>query len=147
MGRCLLKRFVCLPSIVCVCLSLCLTLCLSLSLSHFSCATKQSSICHGSRASLRDATGGNARKSPWPSTGPRGSCSSSNSSSRLFEQTWSPQQMFTAFQQQLGQEMTDVIQQLRVEMNETVSGRMDMLNSINTALQSVSAKSTASKPY
>ena len=53
--------------------------------------------------------------------------------------------IFTAFQQQLRQEMTDVIQQL--EMNETVSGRMDMLNSINAALQNVSAKSIASKPY
>ena len=54
---------------------------------------------------------------------------------------------FAVFQQQLRQEMTDVIQQLRTEMNETVSGRMDMLNSINTALQNVSAKPTDSKPY
>ena len=34
-----------------------------------------------------------------------------------------------------------------VEVNETVSGRLDMLSSINTALQNVSAKPTASKPY
>ena len=44
-----------------------------------------------------------------------------------------------AFQQQLRQEMTDVIQQLRIEVHETVSGRTDMLNRINTALQNVLA--------
>ena len=54
---------------------------------------------------------------------------------------------FAIFQQQLRQEMTDVIQQLRTEMNETVNGRMDMLNSINNALQNVSKKTTDSKPY
>ena len=43
--------------------------------------------------------------------------------------------------------MADVIQQLKVEVNESISGRMDMLNSINTALQNVSAKPTDSKPY
>ena len=48
-----------------------------------------------------------------------------------------------AFQQQLRQEMADVIQQLRVEVNETVSGRIDKLNSINA----VSAKPLGSKPY
>ena len=36
--------------------------------------------------------------------------------------------------------MPDVIQQLRVEANESISGRMDMLNSINTALQKAEAK-------
>ena len=36
--------------------------------------------------------------------------------------------------------MADVIQRLRVEVNESVSGRMDMLNSINTALQKVEAE-------
>ena len=54
---------------------------------------------------------------------------------------------FAVFQQQLRQEMTDVMQQLRTEMNETVNGRMDMLNSINTALQNVSTKTTDFKPY
>ena len=54
---------------------------------------------------------------------------------------------FAVFQQQLRQEMTDVIQQLRTEMNETVNGRMDMLNSINTALQNVSTKTTDFKAY
>ena len=44
------------------------------------------------------------------------------------------------FQQQLRQEMADVI-------HETVNGRVDMLNCINTALQNVSAKPTAPKPY
>ena len=32
-------------------------------------------------------------------------------------------------------------------MSESISGRMDMLNSINTALHSVSAKPTDCKPY
>ena len=53
----------------------------------------------------------------------------------------------TAFHQQLVQEMADVIQQLRVEVNESVSGRMDMLNSIHIALQSVSTRPSGSKPY
>ena len=54
---------------------------------------------------------------------------------------------FAAFQQQLRQEMADVIQQVRVEVDETISGRMDMLKSINTALQNVSARPAESKPY
>ena len=32
-------------------------------------------------------------------------------------------------------------------MNDTISGRMDMLNSINTALQNLSARPAESKPY
>ena len=43
--------------------------------------------------------------------------------------------------------MTYVIQQLRVEVNESIRGRMDMLNIINTALQNVSVKPNGSKPY
>ena len=53
----------------------------------------------------------------------------------------------TVFQQQLRQEMADVIQQLRTEMNEKINGRMDMLNSISTATQNVSMKTNDSKPY
>ena len=54
---------------------------------------------------------------------------------------------FAAFQQQLRQEVSDVMQQLRAEVNDTISRRMDMLNSINTALQNVSARPAESKPY
>ena len=54
---------------------------------------------------------------------------------------------FAVFQQQLRQEVADVIQQLRTEMNETINGRMDMLNSISTAIQNVSMKKNDSKPY
>ena len=36
--------------------------------------------------------------------------------------------------------MADVIQQVRAEVNEAIGGRMDMLNSINTALQNVSGR-------
>ena len=41
--------------------------------------------------------------------------------------------------------MADMIQQLRVEVNEAIRGRKDMLNS--TALQNVSARPAESKPY
>ena len=54
---------------------------------------------------------------------------------------------FATFQQQLRQEVADVTQQLRAEVNEAISGRMDMLNSINAALQNVSARPAQSKPY
>ena len=40
-----------------------------------------------------------------------------------------------------------MIQQLRAEVNEAISGRMDMMNSIDAALQRVTAKSAESKPY
>ena len=50
-------------------------------------------------------------------------------------------------QQQLRQEVADVIQQLIAEVNEAISGRMDMMNSINAALPRVTAKSAESKPY
>ena len=43
--------------------------------------------------------------------------------------------------------VADVIQQMRAEVNETISGRMDMLNSINAARQNVSARTAESKPY
>ena len=43
--------------------------------------------------------------------------------------------------------MADVIQQLRTEMNERINGRMDMLNSISTAIQDVSMKTNDSQPY
>ena len=49
---------------------------------------------------------------------------------------------FAACQQQLTQKVTDVMQQLRA-----ISGRMDMLNSINTALQNASARPAETKPY
>ena len=50
-------------------------------------------------------------------------------------------------QQQLRQEVADVTQQLRAEVNESINGRMDMMNSIGAALQQVTAKSAESKPY
>ena len=49
---------------------------------------------------------------------------------------------FAAFQQQLRQEDTDVMQQWSAEVNDTISGRMD---SINTALQNVSARPAETK--
>ena len=54
---------------------------------------------------------------------------------------------FATFQQQLRQEVADVIQQLGAEVNEAISGRLDMLNRINTALQNVSARPPENKPH
>ena len=54
---------------------------------------------------------------------------------------------FAAFQQQLRQEVAAVMQQLRVEITGPINGRVDMLSSINTALQNVGAKPVDSKPY
>ena len=51
------------------------------------------------------------------------------------------------FQQQLREEVADVIQQFRTEMNERINGRMDMLNSISTAIQSMSTRPNVFKPY
>ena len=51
------------------------------------------------------------------------------------------------FQQQLRQEVADVIQQFRTEMNERINGRLDMLNSISTEIQGMSAKPNVFKPY
>ena len=58
-----------------------------------------------------------------------------------------PQQRQPQERQQLRQAMADVVQQFRNGLNETVNGRVDMLNGIATALQSVSAKPAASQPY
>ena len=55
--------------------------------------------------------------------------------------------VFATFQQQLRQEVADMVTPLRAEMNEAISGRMDMMNSISTAHQKVSAKQTESKPH
>ena len=54
---------------------------------------------------------------------------------------------FAAFQQQMRQEVADAMQQLRVEITGPINGRVDMLGSINTALQNVAAKPVDSKPY
>ena len=43
--------------------------------------------------------------------------------------------------------MADVIQQLRAEVNEAISGRVDVLNSINAALHNVPARPEESKLY
>ena len=53
---------------------------------------------------------------------------------------------FATFQQQLTRKCS-CVQQLRAEVNEAIKGRMDMSNSIITALQNVSARPAESKPY
>ena len=51
------------------------------------------------------------------------------------------------FQPQPRQEVADVMQQFRTEMNERINGRMDMMNTISAAMQGMSAKSSVFKPY
>ena len=50
------------------------------------------------------------------------------------------QHIVNRFQQQLSSEVEEIMQQVRAEMAETVSGRIDMLSSVNTALRNASVK-------
>ena len=93
---------------------------------------------------MSDVTSGSARELRDQARHCGGS-SNNSGSSRTVSRHGHPAD-FAAFQQ-LKQEVTDVMQQLRAEMNDTISGRMDMLNSINTALQNVSARPAENKPY
>ena len=98
---------------------------------------------------MSDATSGNARAAPRPSTAPAAAAAAVAVAAATAEQRAdivTPADLAT-FQQQLRQEVADVIQQLRAEVNDTISGRMDMLNGINTALQNVSARPAESQPY
>ena len=92
-------------------------------------------------ASVSDATSGNARATPRPSTAPV----AAEAVAAATAQHWADMVTsadFATFQQQLRQEVADVMQQLGAEVNEAISGRMDMLNRINTVLQKVSAKTS-----
>ena len=100
---------------------------------------------HSGGASLSDATSGNARATPRPSTAPAAAAAAAAAAEQRADMV-TPADVAT-FQQQLRQEVADVIQQLRAEVNEAISGRMDMMNSISAALQRVTAKSAESKPY
>ena len=53
---------------------------------------------------------------------------------------------FAAFQQQLTQEVADAVQHLGAEKTGTINSRVDMLNSINTALWHFAAKPVDSTP-
>ena len=57
------------------------------------------------------------------------------------------QHIVNRFQQQLCSEVEEIMQQVRAELAETVSGRIDMLNSINNALQNASVKPALTMPY
>ena len=93
---------------------------------------------------MTDASG-NARATPRPSTAPAAAAVAAGTAEQRADVV-TPADVAT-FQQQLRQEVKDVIQQLRAEVNAALSGRMDMLNSINGALQNVSARPAESKPY
>ena len=95
---------------------------------------------------MSDATSGNARATPRPSTAPAAAAAEAAATAEERADMDTPAD-FGTFQQQLRQEVADVIQQLRAEVNEAISGRMDMLNSINSALQNVSARPAEPKPY
>ena len=88
----------------------------------------------------------NARATPRPSTAPAAAAAVAAASAEQGVDMVTPAD-FATFQQQLRQEVADVIQQLRAEVSEAISGRMDMLNNNNTALQNVSARPPEFKPY
>ena len=106
-------------------------------------AYQSASTCHrctsafGSGASISDAMGGNSKVCEAKHRTAAAAAAPTPAELRT-DMVATPD--FTALQQQFRQDMTDVIQQLRVEVNETVTGRKDMLNSTNTALQKISAK-------
>ena len=93
---------------------------------------------------MSDATSENTRATPRPSTAPAAAAAAATA--ELCADMVIPAD-FATYQQQLRQEVADVIQQLRAEVNDATSGRMDMMNSISTALQKVSAKPAESKTY
>ena len=94
---------------------------------------------------MSDATSGNAQAIPRPSTTPAAAAVAAAAAEQRADVV-SPAD-FATFQQQLRQEVADVTQQLRAEVNEAISGRMDMLNTINTTLQNVSVKPAEPQPH
>ena len=51
--------------------------------------------------------------------------------------TWAD---LVTFQQQLRSEVAEIIQQVRTELNDTVGGRTDVVNSINHAVRNMTVK-------
>ena len=95
---------------------------------------------------MRDATSVNARATPRPSTAPAAAAAVAAATAEQRADMVTPAD-FATFQQQLRQEVADVLQQLRAEVLEAISCRINMLNSSNTAIQKVSARPAESKPY
>ena len=93
---------------------------------------------------MSDATSENTRATPRPSTALEAAAVAAATAEHSADMVTPAD--FATFQQ-LRQEVADVIQHLRAEVNEAISGRVDMMNIISTALQNVSAKPTDSKPY
>ena len=94
---------------------------------------------------MSDVTSGNARE-PRGQARHCGSSNSNSSSSRTVSRNGHPSRLRSISAAVETGEVTDVMQQLRAEVNDTISGRMDMLNIINTALQNVSARPAETKP-
>ena len=70
---------------------------------------------------MSDATSGNARATPRPSTAPAAAAAVAAAAAEQRADMVTPAD-FPTFQKQLRQEVADVIQQLRVEVNEAISG-------------------------
>ena len=83
------------------------------------------------------ATSGNAGATPRPGTAVAAATAEQRAD------TVTPAD-FATFQQQLRQEVADVVQQLRAEVNEATSGRMDMLNSTPERISKTSGVQTIS---
>ena len=91
---------------------------------------------------MSDATSGNARAAPRPSTANAAAAAAAATAEQRADMVTSRLRNVSA-----AVETGSGIQQMRAEVNEAISGRMDMLSSINTALQNVSARPAESKPY
>ena len=72
---------------------------------------------------MSDATSGNARAIPRPSTAPSAAAAVAAATAEQRADIVTPADFATV--PQLRQEVADVMQQLRAEVNEAISGRMD----------------------
>ena len=91
---------------------------------------------------MSDATSGNARRTPRPSTARAAAAATATAGQRVDMVTPADSAMFQQYSTKNGRCDTAV-----ESGGESISGRMHMLNSINTAFHNVSAKRTDSKPY
>ena len=72
---------------------------------------------------------GNARATPRPSTAPAAAAAVAAATAEQRTDMMVTPADFPTFQQQLRKEVADVIQQLRAEVNEAISGRMEIKES------------------
>ena len=94
---------------------------------------------------MSDATSGSTRKSPNSTRGTAAAAAATDPADLRTDMVTKAD--FAACQQQLKQEVADAMQQLRLEVTGKINSRVDMLSSINTALENIAAKPVDSKPY